>query len=208
MLVTSADFCVNFLIERYQNIYVLRRNYESAGKLWAKIFNQVLVALYIKLITMLGLLGIKQFTGAPALIPLLFIVLIFHFVASKMFERPWQFMSMHDGADLDELDKECEELGGDEEERAAFERDAYLSPYFKVKPGQLDPLFAEAAAMRETLLKLNHEEGAEEAKVSPVPAPQSASPQPSPLGPPQQKEEEVPMPPPHNHQEEDQRVVI
>ena len=144
-------FCVNTLIERYQNIYVVRRNYESAGKLWEKIFTQVLVSLYIKLITMLGLLGLKKFTGAPALIPLLGITLIFHFVVSSMFKRPWQFMSMHDGADLDEMDREGAETKGDEEEQAKFDREAYLSPYFKVRVGQLDPLFAEAAAMKEKI---------------------------------------------------------
>jgi hypothetical protein len=197
-------FCVVLLIERYQAIYVVRRNYESAGKLWEKVFGQVLVALYIKLITMLGLLGIKKFTGAPALIPLLIIVLIFHFVVSTMLKRPWQFMSMHDGADLDEMDKEGDELGGDEEDHASFERDAYLSPYFKVKPGQLDPLFAEAASMREKIA-LAQEEGAKPETSNP------SHPQPQPQPQPTQEEikiSESPLPPSHTPQTEDEKLVI
>ncbi|GFH25378.1 ERD4-related membrane protein [Haematococcus lacustris] len=63
-LVTPAGllyFTVNQLLERYQQVYVWRRSYESGGKLWRQAVLQVMVGLYMAQITMLGLLGIKRF---------------------------------------------------------------------------------------------------------------------------------------------------
>jgi hypothetical protein len=45
-------FAVNFMIDRYNTLYISRFPYDSFGKLWPKIFGQVLCALYIMQITM------------------------------------------------------------------------------------------------------------------------------------------------------------
>ena len=47
-------FAVNFMIDRYNTLYISRFPYDSFGKLWPKIFGQVLCALYIMQITMSG----------------------------------------------------------------------------------------------------------------------------------------------------------
>lgn len=150
-------FAINYVIERYQNIYVFRRNYESNGSLlWPKVLNQVLTSLYIFQLTMLGLLGLKKFVYTPALIPVLVVTFVFHIVCLGMFSRPWNLMSMHDAAELDIMDQEADAAppATDAEDGGAFDRTAYLSPCFKIKAGQIDTLLAEAAAMAERLNEL------------------------------------------------------
>ncbi|MEW5318377.1 MAG: hypothetical protein WDW38_009602 [Sanguina aurantia] len=99
--VSLAYFCVSNLVERYQNIYVLRRQYESAGQLWCVVLNQVMVSLYLFQITMLGLLALKEFKYSPLLIPLPILTAFAHITVHALFSRPWSIMSLHDSAVLD-----------------------------------------------------------------------------------------------------------
>ncbi|KAG2435998.1 hypothetical protein HYH02_011711 [Chlamydomonas schloesseri] len=96
-----AYFLVTALSERYNNIYVFRRRYESAGKLWGTVFNQVMVGLYIMELTMLGLLAIKKFKWTPLAIPLVVGSALFHVNTLRRYRRPWNVTSLHDAADLD-----------------------------------------------------------------------------------------------------------
>ncbi|KAG2426181.1 hypothetical protein HXX76_013162 [Chlamydomonas incerta] len=94
-------FLVAGVSERYNNIYVFRRHYESAGKLWGTVFNQVMVGLYIMQLTMLGLLGVKQFRWTPLGFPLVVGTALFHVNTLRRYSRPWSVTSLHDAADLD-----------------------------------------------------------------------------------------------------------
>lgn len=138
-------FAVNLLIDRYNCLYITKFPYDSFGKLWPKIFGQVLCALYLMQLTMLGLLGIKQFKPTPALIPAPFITLIFHYVVVAMFSRPWEFVSLHDAANCDIADR-TPLLKDEEADEVVVEKDAYKSPLLKVKKGDADELLRMAAA--------------------------------------------------------------
>eukprot|EP00198_Chlamydomonas_reinhardtii_P012975 XP_001702312.1 ERD4-related membrane protein [Chlamydomonas reinhardtii] len=82
-------FLATYLGERYNNIYVYRRQYESAGRLWGTVFGQVMVGLYIMELTMLGLLAIKKFKWTPLAIPLVIITIGFHISNSRIYNKPW-----------------------------------------------------------------------------------------------------------------------
>ncbi|KXZ47794.1 hypothetical protein GPECTOR_33g676 [Gonium pectorale] len=96
-----AYFLVTFLGEAYNNIYVFRRRYESAGKLWKTVYNQVMVGLYIMQLTMLGLLGIKSFPYTVLGFPLLIFSAICHIGTLNLYRRPWLVTALHDAAELD-----------------------------------------------------------------------------------------------------------
>ncbi|KAG2426171.1 hypothetical protein HXX76_013152 [Chlamydomonas incerta] len=107
-----AYFLVSSISERYNNIYVFRRRYESAGRLWKTVYNQVMIGLYIMQITMLGLLAIKKFKATPVLFPLLFFTIGCHISTLNLYRRPWSLTALHDAADLDmwEAQRRREEL--------------------------------------------------------------------------------------------------
>ncbi|GFR49707.1 hypothetical protein Agub_g11860 [Astrephomene gubernaculifera] len=97
-------FLVNYVGERYNNIYVFRRTYESGGMLWKTVYNQVMVGLYIMQLAMLGLLSIKKFPFAPLIIPLLICSIASHISTLKLYRRPWSVAALHDAAEMDLLE--------------------------------------------------------------------------------------------------------
>lgn len=135
-------FLIAAIVEKYNNIYVYRRNYESSGQLWVKILNQVMTALYIFQLVMIGLLAIKKFPYTVLIIPVVLPTVIFHMCVLKLFARPWALMSLHDAAELDRNDKvvDPETLLP---ENLNFS-DEYISPVFKICKGDLTSVLAEA----------------------------------------------------------------
>eukprot|EP00955_Chlamydomonas_euryale_P084486 363970-Chlamydomonas_euryale.AAC.17 len=153
-------FMVNYGIQAYEQVYVFRRLYESAGQVWPKFVNHVMFGIYVQHIVMIGLLGIKKFVYTPLLIPAPFIAIIFHMSIYRLYNRPWSFTSYHDATDLDRMDalpedavdpkEELLEEGGAESMDAA---EAYKSPCFKVHPGEILALLDEAKAMEVRVAK-------------------------------------------------------
>ncbi|KAG2494790.1 hypothetical protein HYH03_007033 [Edaphochlamys debaryana] len=94
-------FLVTFLAESYNNLYVFRRQYESAGQLWKTVYNQVMVGLYIMQLTMLGLLALKRFPFAALVLPLLLLTVAAHLRTLSLYQRPWSVTSLHDATALD-----------------------------------------------------------------------------------------------------------
>ncbi|KXZ47791.1 hypothetical protein GPECTOR_33g673 [Gonium pectorale] len=97
-------FLVNYIGERYNNIYVFRREYESGGRLWATVYNQVMAGLYIMQITMLGLLSIKKFPFSPVMFPLIFFSISSHIGTLQLYSRPWSVTALHNAAEMDMLE--------------------------------------------------------------------------------------------------------
>lgn len=143
--IIASVVCVYFLVasltEKYNNIFVYRRKYESGGQLWVTLLNQVMAALYIFQLCMIGIISIKKFPYSPIIIPVLLPTIGFHMRVLNLFARPWSIMSLHDAAELDINDKMAEaEQGG-----SAGGKEEYLSPVFKVQRGDVSSLLAELA---------------------------------------------------------------
>jgi len=105
MAVLFIYYSTTILSERYTNLYVFKRRYESGGRLWSHMFNQFLVGLYAMQIVMIILLSIKEFTPVFLLVPAPFITFVFHVVCHHLFKRPWSVMSSRDAAILDRKDR-------------------------------------------------------------------------------------------------------
>ncbi|GIL80074.1 hypothetical protein Vretimale_12911 [Volvox reticuliferus] len=99
-----AYFLVNFVGETYNNVYVYRRQYESAGMLWKTVYNQVMVGLYIMQLTMLGLLSIKKFKYSFFMFPLIIFSITSHISTLQLYSRPWSVTALHDAAYMDMLE--------------------------------------------------------------------------------------------------------
>ncbi|KAG2482060.1 hypothetical protein HYH03_018986 [Edaphochlamys debaryana] len=96
-----AYFLVTSVGERYNNIYVFRRRYESAGKLWKTVYNQVMTSLYVMQITLIGLLGLKRFPWVVLAVPCPLTTLACHLSTLALYRRPWTVTALHDAAELD-----------------------------------------------------------------------------------------------------------
>ncbi|KAG2482061.1 hypothetical protein HYH03_018987 [Edaphochlamys debaryana] len=107
-----AYFFVQYTGESYNNLYVYRRAYESGGRLWKTVYNQIMTCMYIMQITMIGLLAIKKFKFIPILIPLPIISVGCHIGTLGLFNRPWTVTALHDAAEMDmlEADQRREQL--------------------------------------------------------------------------------------------------
>ncbi|KAL6755733.1 hypothetical protein V8C86DRAFT_180281 [Haematococcus lacustris] len=131
--------------ERYNDLYVFKRTYESGGRLWLYAFNQFIICVYIMQVAMLVLLSIKGFQWVPLLIPAPFITLAFHVSCLVLFNRPWTVMSAHDAAMLDL--KDATDRGDEAMSQAELQeiKQMYQSPVFKVHKADIDDLLREAA---------------------------------------------------------------
>jgi uncharacterized membrane protein YgcG len=67
-------FGAALLTERHLAVYVVRRPFESGGRLWRHVRVQVVVALYVMQALALGLLLVKRFAYAPLVLPATLIV--------------------------------------------------------------------------------------------------------------------------------------
>eukprot|EP00198_Chlamydomonas_reinhardtii_P012991 XP_001702328.1 ERD4-related membrane protein [Chlamydomonas reinhardtii] len=122
-----AYFLVACVGERYNVIYVYRPQYESAGRLWKTVYNQIMVAIYIMLLAMFGLLAIKKFAATFLLVPLIIGVLLSHLSTLTLYSRPWTVTALHDAAEMDmlEADQRREHLlamARDERKKAKLEQ--------------------------------------------------------------------------------------
>jgi hypothetical protein len=83
-------FATSLLVEKYNLVYVFRREFESGGRMWRQVFVQIVTALYLYQAVMLSLLSIKRFVFAPLLVPLLALTALYHRAAMALFRRPWE----------------------------------------------------------------------------------------------------------------------
>lgn len=138
-------FLIAVLCEKYLWLYTFKSKYETGGLMWGEVFNHFMASLYIFQIFLLILLSIKGLICSFLIVPLIFVTFIFHMVVYSNFDRPWTIMSVHDAALLDLKDKRDQGGEGMSEEELRDIREMYLSPVFKVRPGDIDNLLHEAA---------------------------------------------------------------
>ncbi|GBF92769.1 hypothetical protein Rsub_05388 [Raphidocelis subcapitata] len=104
LVATLIFFAVSLPVEKYNLVYVFRRQFESGGRMWQQVFNQIMTGVYTMQVVMLSLLSIKRFVYSPLLLPLMLGTLLFHRSAHALFERPWETLSLRDARDLDEAE--------------------------------------------------------------------------------------------------------
>jgi hypothetical protein len=113
-------FAFGFIIYRNQVIYVYEPKYESSAAFWPSIHRNVIVALIIKHITLIGLFSVKKaFASTPFLVPLPVLTILFHLFCSQKFSPAFQNYPLQEAKIKD---KE-EPIGN-----SNFLRDAYLHP--------------------------------------------------------------------------------
>ncbi|KAG2451091.1 hypothetical protein HYH02_004359 [Chlamydomonas schloesseri] len=107
-----AYFLVAAIGERYNFIYVYRQPYESGGHMWKTVYNQVMVGLYLMLLTMFALLAIKRFKWVFFMLPICVIAVLSHLATLSLYSRPWSVTALHDAAEMDmlEADQRREQL--------------------------------------------------------------------------------------------------
>eukprot|EP00198_Chlamydomonas_reinhardtii_P005760 XP_001695096.1 ERD4-related membrane protein [Chlamydomonas reinhardtii] len=129
-----AYFIVASVGERYNFIYVYRQPYESAGRMWKTVYNQIMVGLYIMLLTMFGLLAIKKFKWVFFLLPIIAAAVISHMATLSLYSRPWSVTALHDAAEMDMLEADqrreqllaaAREVGGERKKAKEAQRRRY-----------------------------------------------------------------------------------
>ncbi|KAK9804434.1 hypothetical protein WJX72_012500 [[Myrmecia] bisecta] len=127
--VALVYFIVTSITEKYNLLYVFQPKYQSGGKVWRQVFEQVIVAVMLFQLMMLGLLSIKQSFAAVLVIPLPFITLLFRSTCSTLFRRPQQILSLRGAADLDRKDHSEPETSTPQEQKELEQ--LYLADVFK-----------------------------------------------------------------------------
>jgi len=138
-----AYFLVNVVTWRYQLLYVFNETYQSGGKLWVQVFDQILIALVIMQLMIIGLLGVKKFPYALIVAPLPFITVFFWIASEKLFKRPLSVLSLRGASDIDRSDKTAAVAHPlSTEEKNEADR-LYLSPYFKINSAAFEELLTQ-----------------------------------------------------------------
>lgn len=124
-------FAFGFLIYRNQVINVYEPEYESAASFWPSFHRNVIVALILKHVTLIGLFSVKRaFASTPFLLPLPIVTYLFHLFCSEKFYHAFVNYPLQE-ARL----KDKNELGVDVK---SFLETAYLHPSIKLAPVDSD----------------------------------------------------------------------
>ncbi|KAK9811621.1 hypothetical protein WJX72_007134 [[Myrmecia] bisecta] len=143
--VALAYFLVTSIVNKYQMVYVFTKRYESGGKVWRQVFEQIIVSLIIFQLMMIGLMGLKG--GLPQTLltlPLLLFTLLFRQSWVYTFDEQQQVLSLRAAADLDRRDRT---LSPPTEDEQAKVDQYYISPSFASREQELAELLAEAKRM-------------------------------------------------------------
>ncbi|KAL0039508.1 hypothetical protein WJX77_000232 [Trebouxia sp. C0004] len=138
-------FLVMLLIGKYQMVYVFTESYQSGGKIWRQAFDQIIVAVLIWQLLMIGLIGLKKApTQAGLLVPLPIITIVFRVIAGNLFMKPQSILSLRGAADLDKREQEAgARLAAQNLTRQVEHDNLYESPAFRVSHEGLEELLAE-----------------------------------------------------------------
>ena len=133
-------FVTTLFFQKYRVMYVARPCYQSGGRMWAQVFRQVMVSLYLFQLVMLGLLAVKRSPGAITIIPLMVVTAMGHAWVASIFATPLSTMSLRAAVDCDAADAAA---GGEAPQDAATRM--YVSPGMAFDGRDLDALKKEAA---------------------------------------------------------------
>lgn len=138
-------FAITYLIWKYQMLYVYGQPYQTGGRLWMRVFDQVMVGTILFQLMMIFLLAIKKVI-APAIIcipPAIFTIFFWHTVHA-MFWRPQQTLSLMVAAELDAKEDAQEASDPLLRQSDAEMSSLYQAPAFKKSESAHLALLAEA----------------------------------------------------------------
>eukprot|EP00210_Caulerpa_lentillifera_P002275 g2185.t1 len=159
--VTLIYFLAMKITWTYNMVYIYSEEYQSGGRLWEYVFEQVLVGLIVMQLMTIFLMAIKKFPYLFLLAPLPFITLLFRSFAHRMYDKPLKILSLRAAHDLDIADQEesiddhkssMEQEAMESQEiletsnnaSVASVRDKYKHPSFLIEWGELEELLDDA----------------------------------------------------------------
>ncbi|KAG0577950.1 hypothetical protein KC19_5G194100 [Ceratodon purpureus] len=123
-------FAFGFLIYRNQVLNVYEPKYESAASFWPSMHRNVIIALIIKHITLIGLFSVKKaFASTPFLVPLPIITIMFHLFCSQKFYPAFRNYPLQEAKIKDKQEPNVD---------VDFLQDAYLHPSIVLAPLDTD----------------------------------------------------------------------
>eukprot|EP00210_Caulerpa_lentillifera_P000603 g584.t1 len=171
--VTLLYFIAMKITWTYNMVYIYSEEYQSGGRLWEYVFEQVLVGLVVMQLMTIFLMAIKKFPYLALLAPLPIITLLFRLLAHRMYDRPLKILSLRAAHDLDVANQvktevkvdDKQSLPVDDDHETHFEvqeieessqlpsassssidcvRDKYKHPSFLIDWGELEELLDDA----------------------------------------------------------------
>ncbi|CAG9465486.1 unnamed protein product [Pedinophyceae sp. YPF-701] len=105
-VVTLIFFCMHFIVLKYQTVFIDHGTYETGGRLWPTIFNQIMISLLFGQLVTLGVLGLNEAGGAASMcIPLPIMAAAFWYYQTKLYAKPLSILSLRTCMDLDEVQR-------------------------------------------------------------------------------------------------------
>eukprot|EP00775_Hariotina_reticulata_P002150 gene2150-2468_t len=86
LLAALVFFMMSLLVDTYNWVWVFRRPYDGAGKLWKQMFQHVIVSLYIFQLVMVALLIVKRFVWVALLAPLILATMLVHHIGLQVIQ--------------------------------------------------------------------------------------------------------------------------
>ncbi|PSC73975.1 ERD4-related membrane isoform B [Micractinium conductrix] len=151
-------FAHNYVVWKYQHVYVYKGAYQSGGMAWTRVFDQCMTGLVCFHLMMVALLGIKEMVVPSILCAILWLFDVTVWVTvHKRFYRPHECLSLISAADID--NREAAALGAATEfsagkSAASVDEEVdrrYISPSFKFDEPAHEQVLSEAARMQAVL---------------------------------------------------------
>lgn len=152
--IAAFYFAMNYIVWKYQHVYVYNPAYQSGGMAWVRVFDQCMWGMIFFHLLMVGILGLKESIGAPILVAILWIFdLVFWVAAHKRFWPPQECLSLISAADIDDKEAALKSQVVSASQKSIDEevRRRYLSPSFKFNEGEHEQAMDEVRRMQAVL---------------------------------------------------------
>lgn len=159
--VAVVYFAHNYIVWKYQHVYVYQGAYQSGGLAWVRVFDQCMTGLVFFHLMMTAILGIKKMPGPAILCAILWLFdAAFWVSVHKRFYRPHECLSLISAAEMDSKEVTAAQAAAAGAAAASPGKalsvddevdQRYLSPSFKFDEAEHEAALSEAARMAAVL---------------------------------------------------------